>query len=50
MLSTATTFDAAGCLFQSARGKILAGDEVTARGGAALSGLGLAPMTAPGHL
>ncbi|MEC3919781.1 ATP-binding protein [Nocardia sp. CDC160] len=50
LLSTASTFDAAGCLYQSVRSKILAGGDAATAGAAALTALGLAPMTAPVHL
>ncbi|MBF6318544.1 ATPase [Nocardia cyriacigeorgica] len=43
-LATAATFDAAGCGYQAARSRILAGDD---RGAAAIGDLGLTPM-APG--
>ncbi|MBF6513132.1 ATPase [Nocardia cyriacigeorgica] len=43
-LATAATFDAAGCGYQAARSRILAGDD---RGTAAIGELGLTPM-APG--
>ncbi|MBF6097531.1 ATPase [Nocardia cyriacigeorgica] len=43
-LATAATFDAAGCGYQAARSRILAGDD---RGTAAIGDLGLTPM-APG--
>ncbi|GAB2568607.1 ATP-binding protein [Nocardia heshunensis] len=50
LLATATTFDAAGCRYQSARTGILAGGADAARAETALAALGLAPMTALVHL
>ncbi|MFC9789455.1 ATP-binding protein [Rhodococcus sp. NPDC127528] len=44
LLATADTFDAAGCRYQSARTRVLAGGEHGARGAAELAELGLAPM------
>ncbi|MGW4718779.1 ATP-binding protein [Nocardia sp. NPDC004260] len=44
LLATAAAFDAAGCRYQSARTRVLAGGEHAARGAAALAELGLAPM------
>ncbi|MVU83114.1 ATPase [Nocardia sp. ET3-3] len=50
LLSTATTFDAAGCRYQSARTGILAGGDAAAQAATTLTTLGLAPMTAMVHL
>ncbi|MEU6583598.1 LuxR C-terminal-related transcriptional regulator [Nocardia sp. NPDC046763] len=50
LLSTATTFDAAGCVYQSARTRILAGGADATEGAAMLTTLGVAPMTALVHL
>ncbi|MFE3959473.1 ATP-binding protein [Nocardia sp. NPDC059091] len=50
LLSTATTFDAAGCIYQSARTRILAGGADANEGAAMLTTLGLSPMTALVHL
>ncbi|WP_222932657.1 ATP-binding protein [Nocardia yunnanensis] len=50
LLSTATTFGAAGWTYQSARTKILAGGEAATQGAADITALGLAPMSAPVHL
>ncbi|WP_040807644.1 ATP-binding protein [Nocardia concava] len=50
LLSTATTFEAAGCRYQSARTKILAGGDEAAEAATTLTTLGLAPMTALVHL
>ncbi|MEV6100209.1 LuxR C-terminal-related transcriptional regulator [Nocardia sp. NPDC051981] len=50
LLSTATTFEAAGCVYQSARTRILAGGAEAAEGAAMLTTLGVAPMTALVHL
>ncbi|MFG1784694.1 ATP-binding protein [Rhodococcus oryzae] len=44
MLATADAFDAAGCRYQSARTRVLAGGDDAAVGAAALADLGLAPM------
>ncbi|MFE3293173.1 ATPase, partial [Rhodococcus sp. NPDC059234] len=44
LLATAAAFDAAGCRYQSARTRVLAGGEHAARGAAELADLGLAPM------
>lgn len=44
LLATADAFDAAGCRYQSARTRILAGGEHATRGAAVLADLGLAPM------
>ncbi|MFE3196017.1 ATP-binding protein [Nocardia sp. NPDC059240] len=50
LLSTATTFGAAGWTYQSARTMILAGGEAAAQGAAMITALGLAPMTTLVHL
>ncbi|MGW4249774.1 hypothetical protein [Nocardia sp. NPDC004722] len=50
LLSTATTFGAAGWQYQSARTKILAGGSAGAEGAAEITALGLAPMNALVHL
>ncbi|WP_433590895.1 ATP-binding protein [Nocardia sp. CA-145437] len=50
LLFTATTFDAAGCRYQAARTRILAGGAEAADGVAVLTTLGVAPMTALVHL
>ncbi|GAB0101526.1 hypothetical protein JMUB6875_04900 [Nocardia sp. JMUB6875] len=50
LLSTATTFEAAGCGYQSARTKILAGGTEATEAATALTTLGLAPMTGSSHL
>lgn len=50
LLSTATTFDAAGCRYQAARTRILAGGAEAADGAAVLTTLGVTPMTALVHL
>ncbi|MGW4353841.1 ATP-binding protein [Nocardia sp. NPDC004582] len=50
LLSTAATFDAAGCRYQAARTRILAGGAEAADGAAVLTTLGVAPMTALVHL
>ncbi|MGO4615874.1 LuxR C-terminal-related transcriptional regulator [Nocardia sp. 2YAB30] len=47
LLATADVFDAAGCRYQSARTRVLAGGDHAARGAAALADLGLTPMTPP---
>ncbi|TJZ76438.1 ATPase [Rhodococcus oryzae] len=47
LLATADAFDAAGCRYQSARTRVLAGGDHAALGAAALADLGLAPMTTP---
>jgi predicted ATPase/DNA-binding CsgD family transcriptional regulator len=47
LLATADAFDAAGCRYQSARTRVLAGCDHAARGAAALADLGLAPMATP---
>ncbi|MEO3890776.1 LuxR C-terminal-related transcriptional regulator [Nonomuraea sp. B5E05] len=44
LLATADALGAAGCRYQSARTLALAGGDQTARGAAALAGLGLGPM------
>ncbi|WP_077043936.1 ATP-binding protein [Rhodococcus sp. MTM3W5.2] len=44
LLATADAFDAAGCRYQSARTRVLAGGDHAAVGAAALADLGLAPM------
>lgn len=49
LLATADAFEAAGCRYQAARTRVLAGGEDGARGAAALAGLGLAPMAPPRH-
>ncbi|MFD4181410.1 ATP-binding protein [Rhodococcus sp. NPDC058514] len=46
LLATADAFDAAGCRYQSARTRVLAGGDHAARGAAELADLGLAPMAA----
>ncbi|TDB97287.1 LuxR C-terminal-related transcriptional regulator [Actinomadura sp. 7K534] len=46
LLATTDAFDAAGCHYQSARTRILAGGEHALRGAAVLADLGLAPMAA----
>ncbi|MFJ9366894.1 ATP-binding protein [Nocardia sp. NPDC101769] len=50
LLSTATTFEAAGCVYQSARTRILAGGADATEGAAMLTTLGVAPTTALVHL
>ncbi|MHA6757891.1 ATP-binding protein [Streptacidiphilus sp. PAMC 29251] len=45
LLATAEAFDAAGCRYQSARTRMLAGGDHAARGAAALAALGLPSMT-----
>lgn len=50
LLATATTFEAAGCAYQSARTRILAGGDEATEAATALTALGLAPMTALVHL
>ncbi|MET4611091.1 putative ATPase/DNA-binding CsgD family transcriptional regulator [Rhodococcus sp. PvR044] len=47
LLATADAFDAAGCRYQSARTRVLAGGDHADRGAAALADLGLAPMATP---
>jgi len=47
LLATADAFDAAGCRYQSARTRVLAGGDHAALGAAALADLGLAPMATP---
>ncbi|MFI6432262.1 ATP-binding protein [Rhodococcus oryzae] len=47
LLATADAFDAAGCRYQSARTRVLAGGDHADRGSAALADLGLAPMATP---
>jgi hypothetical protein len=47
LVSTAATFDTAGCPYQSARTLVFAGGDHAARGIAALADLGLAPMAPP---
>jgi hypothetical protein len=44
LLATADAFDAAGCRYQSARTMVLAGGDHAARGAAAFTELGFAPM------
>ncbi|MFC7451322.1 ATP-binding protein [Rhodococcus daqingensis] len=44
LLATVDVFDAAGCGYQSARTRVLAGGDHAARGAAELADLGLAPM------
>ncbi|GAA4481327.1 hypothetical protein GCM10023094_29280 [Rhodococcus olei] len=44
LLATADVFDAAGCRYQAARTRVLAGGDQADRGAAALADLGLAPM------
>ncbi|WP_431963371.1 ATP-binding protein [Nocardia sp. bgisy134] len=44
LLATADAFDAAGCRYQSARTRLLAGGDHAASGAEALADLGLAPM------
>ncbi|MBE1532101.1 ATP-binding protein [Actinomadura algeriensis] len=46
LLATAAAFDAAGCGYQSARTRVLAGGEHAERGAAAIAELGLVPMAA----
>src|SRR5690606_3001348 len=43
-LATATTFEAAGCGYQAARSRFLAGGDDAAQGVAAIADLGLTPM------
>ncbi|MEC3958928.1 LuxR C-terminal-related transcriptional regulator [Nocardia sp. CDC153] len=50
LLSTTTAFDAAGCVYQSARTRILAGGDEAVRGATTITELGLAPMSTPVHL
>lgn len=50
LLATAAAFDAAGCRYQSARTMVLAGGDHAARGKAAITDLGLAPMAQPERL
>jgi hypothetical protein len=47
VLATAAAFDAAGCGYQSARTRVLAGGDQAAPGAAAVADLGLAPMAPP---
>ncbi|MEU4341914.1 LuxR C-terminal-related transcriptional regulator [Nocardia sp. NPDC023852] len=47
LLATADAFDVAGCRYQSARTRMLAGGDHAARGAAAFTDLGLAPMSPP---
>ncbi|TYB60285.1 ATPase [Nonomuraea sp. PA05] len=49
LLGAADAFDAAGCPYQSARTRVLAGGEHAGRGAAALAALDLAPMRATGR-
>lgn len=44
LLAAGAAFDAAGCPYQVARTRILAGGEVAERGASALTDLGLAPV------
>ncbi|WP_327120537.1 LuxR C-terminal-related transcriptional regulator [Nocardia sp. NBC_01730] len=44
LLATVAAFDTAGCRYQSARTRVLAGGEHASRGAAALADLGLTPM------
>ncbi|MFD7846442.1 ATP-binding protein [Nocardia sp. NPDC059764] len=50
LLSTAATFDAAGCVYQAARTRVLAGGADATDGTAMLTTLGVSPMTALVHL
>ncbi|MBF6436863.1 ATP-binding protein [Nocardia cyriacigeorgica] len=43
-LASAATFEAAGCGYQAARSRVLAGGDHAAAGSAAIAGLGLTPM------
>lgn len=47
VLATADAFEGAGCRYQSARSRILAGGDHAARAAAELSDLGLSPMISP---
>ncbi|WP_240197221.1 hypothetical protein [Nonomuraea lactucae] len=49
LLATVNAFDTAGCRYQSARTRMLAGGDHAAHGTAAVAELGFAPMTPPRH-